>query len=143
MYLFSSSTLTVTPQETFLGWPVGIDDDPLMALIEADRHVAVRELTKKTNASTETVYEHTKKFGLQPVTGDEKWIVYNNVTRKRSWSKPDEPGQTMSRADLHQKIMLPVWWDCKGVIYFGVLPRNQNVTSDLCSRQLMKLDEAI
>ncbi|GFS73318.1 hypothetical protein TNCV_4711981 [Trichonephila clavipes] len=25
------------------------------------------------------------------ITGDEKWVVYNNVKRKRSWSKKDEP----------------------------------------------------
>ena len=31
------------------------------------------------------------------ITGDEKWIVYNNVVRKRSWSKRDEPPQTTSR----------------------------------------------
>ena len=78
------------------------------------------------------------------VTGDEKWIVYNNATRKRSWSKPDEPAQTMSKAHLLQKkVMLSVWWDYKGVIYFEVLPRNQNVNSDLYCQQLMKLDEAI
>ncbi|EZA60174.1 hypothetical protein X777_15111 [Ooceraea biroi] len=28
------------------------------------------------------------------ITGDEKWIVYNNVKRKRSWSKRDEPAQS-------------------------------------------------
>ena len=164
------------------GRPVGVDDDQLMALIEANRHVTVRELAEKTNASIGTVHEHVKKLGLvkkldvwvphelkeihltqrvsicdlhlkrneddpflkRIVTGDEKWIVYNNATRKRSWSKPDEPAQTMSKAHLHQKrVMLSVWWDYKGVIYFEVLPRNQNVNSDLYCQQLMKLDEAI
>ena len=37
------------------------------------------------------------------VTGDEKWVVYNNVKRKRSWSKNDEPAQTTSKPDIHQK----------------------------------------
>ncbi|KAJ0184406.1 hypothetical protein K1T71_000829 [Dendrolimus kikuchii] len=36
-------------------------------------------------------------------TGDNKWVVYNNVKRKRSWSKKDEPAQTISKADIHQK----------------------------------------
>jgi len=26
----------------------------------------------------------------QVVTGDEKWIIYNNVERKRSWRKRNE-----------------------------------------------------
>ncbi|GFX81750.1 histone-lysine N-methyltransferase SETMAR [Trichonephila clavipes] len=37
------------------------------------------------------------------ITGDEKWVVYNNVKRTRSWSKKDEPAQTISKADIHQK----------------------------------------
>ena len=37
------------------------------------------------------------------ITGDEKWIVYNNVSRKRSWSKHDEAPQTTSKADVQQK----------------------------------------
>ncbi|GFW15923.1 histone-lysine N-methyltransferase SETMAR [Trichonephila clavipes] len=37
------------------------------------------------------------------ITGDEKWDAYNNVKRKRSWSKKDEPAQTISKADIHQK----------------------------------------
>ncbi|GFW99488.1 hypothetical protein TNCV_3417211 [Trichonephila clavipes] len=36
---------------------------------------------------------------------DEKWVVYN-VKRKRSWSKKDEPAQTISKVDIHQKVML-------------------------------------
>jgi len=53
------------------------------------------------------------------ITGDEKWVVYNNVKRKRSWSKKDEPAQSTSKADIHQKkVMLSVWWDFKGIVFF-------------------------
>ena len=45
-------------------------------------------------------------------SGDEKWVVYDNVMRKRSWSKRDEPAQSTSKVDIHQKkVMLSVWWD--------------------------------
>ncbi|XP_039762017.1 histone-lysine N-methyltransferase SETMAR-like [Pararge aegeria] len=37
------------------------------------------------------------------ITGDEKWVVYNNVKRKRSWSRKDEPAQSVSKANIHQK----------------------------------------
>ncbi|GFV85190.1 histone-lysine N-methyltransferase SETMAR [Trichonephila clavipes] len=37
------------------------------------------------------------------ITGDEKWVVYNNVKRKRSWSNKDEPAQTISKEDIQQK----------------------------------------
>ena len=37
------------------------------------------------------------------VTGNEKWLVYNNVKRKKSWSKKAEPAPTTSKPDIHQK----------------------------------------
>ncbi|XP_047365378.1 histone-lysine N-methyltransferase SETMAR-like [Vespa velutina] len=37
------------------------------------------------------------------ITGDEKWVVYNNVKRKRSWTKKDEPAQSISKVNIHQK----------------------------------------
>lgn len=53
------------------------------------------------------------------ITGDKKWVVYNNVKRKRSWSRKDEPAQSVSKANIHQKkVMLSVWWDVKGIVFF-------------------------
>jgi len=37
---------------------------------------------------------------------DEKWIVYNNISRKRSWSKRGEAPERQAKAEIHQKIML-------------------------------------
>ena len=102
-------------------------------------------LTKRINACD----LHLKRNEFDPflkriITGDEKWIVYNNVVRKRSWSKRDEPPQTTSKAELHQKkIMLSVWWDWKGVVFFELLPRNQTINSDVYCRQLNKLNAAV
>ena len=50
------------------------------------------DLTKRIDACD----LHLKRNEFDPfmkriITGDEKWIVYNNVVRKRSWSKRDEP----------------------------------------------------
>ena len=74
---------------------------------------------------------------------DEKLVVYDNVVRKRSWSKRDELAQSTSKADIHQKkVMLSVWWDFKGIVYLELLPRNQTINSNVYYRQLMKLDKA-
>ena len=55
-----------------------------------------------------------------------------------------EPAQTTSKADIHQKkVMLSDWWDCKGVVYFELLPRNQTINSDVYCQQLDKLNTAI
>ncbi|XP_012061365.1 PREDICTED: histone-lysine N-methyltransferase SETMAR-like [Atta cephalotes] len=45
-------------------------------------------------------------FLKQVVTRDEKWIIYNNVERKRSWGKRNEP-LAIPKAGLHpKKVML-------------------------------------
>lgn len=78
------------------------------------------------------------------ITGDEKWIIYNNVKQKRSWSKRDKPAQNTSKADIHQrKVMLSVWWDFKGIVYFELLARNQTINSDIYYYQLDKLNDSI
>jgi len=82
---------------------------------------------------------HLKRNEIEPflkriITGDEKWIVYDNINRKRSWSKRNEPAQTTSKAELHQK---------KIIVYFELLPRNQTINSDVYCRQLDKLNAAV
>ncbi|KAF7380285.1 hypothetical protein HZH66_014640 [Vespula vulgaris] len=43
------------------------------------------------------------------ITGEEKWIVYNNVNRRRSWVMQGEPTQMIPKTEIHQKkIMLSV-----------------------------------
>ena len=45
------------------------------------------------------------------VTGDEKWVTYDNVKRKRSWSKSGEVAQTVAKPGLTaRKVLLCVWW---------------------------------
>ncbi|GFT44516.1 hypothetical protein TNCV_72221 [Trichonephila clavipes] len=34
------------------------------------------------------------------VTGDEKWVTYYNIVRKRSWSKCGEAAQTVAKTGL-------------------------------------------
>ena len=102
-------------------------------------------LTKRINACDlhlkRNEFDH---FFKRIITGDKKLIIYNNVVQKVSWSKHDEPPQTTSKAELHQKkIMLPVWWDWKGVVFFDLLPRNQTINSDVYCRQLNNLNAAV
>jgi len=41
------------------------------------------------------------------ITGDEKWIVYNNIQRKKSWGKKNKPPQTIPKQNSHaKKVML-------------------------------------
>jgi len=51
-------------------------------------------------------------FLKRMVIGDEKWITYDNIRRKRSWSKSGEAAQTVAKPGLTaRKVLLCVWWD--------------------------------
>ena len=80
----------------------------------------------------------------QIVMGYEKWVLYNNVEWKRWWSKRNEPPPTTPKAGLHpKKVMLCIWWDWKGVLYYELLLENQTIYSyKLCS-QLDQLKAAL
>ena len=78
------------------------------------------------------------------ITGDEKWVVYNNIKRKKLSSRPRESVQTTSKAGIHQnKVLLSVWWDYKGIVYFELLPPNRTINSVVYIEQLTKLNNAV
>lgn len=78
-----------------------------------------------------------QSFLQNMVTGNEKWIVYNKSYRK-SWSKKGNAPQTCSKTDLQS-----IWWDCKGVIFYELLPHNQMINSVKYCEQLDNLKEAL
>jgi len=58
--------------------------------------------------------EENDPFLKRMITGDEKWIIYNNVSRKRSWNRRSEAPERQAKAEIHQKkVMLSMWWNWK------------------------------
>ena len=83
-------------------------------------------------------------FLKRMVTGDKKWVTYDNVKRKRSWSKSGEAAQTMAKPGLTaRKVLLCVWWDWQGIIHYELLPYGQTLNSDLYCQQLDRLNAAL
>jgi len=85
----------------------------------------------------DSLYKRNKEtpFLKQVVTGNEKWIIYNNVERKRSWGKPNEsPLATPKVGLLPKKVMLCVTsGDWKGILYYELLPNNETNSEKYCS----------
>ena len=78
------------------------------------------------------------------MTGDEKWISYDNITRKRQWLDPGEQPKPTPKPEIHgKKALLCVWWNTKGLVHFEVLDYGQTVTADLYSNQLDRVDQAL
>ncbi|KAL9922417.1 histone-lysine N-methyltransferase SETMAR-like [Glossina fuscipes fuscipes] len=78
------------------------------------------------------------------ITGDQKWITYDNKKRKRSWSKMNETVQTAAEAQLvPRKVLLFVWWDWKGIVYHELLQPGQTIDSTLFCQHLTRLKREI
>ena len=108
------------------------------------------ELTDQNQMSRVSICESlAKRNEINPflkilVTGDEKWVTYDNFKRQRSWSKAGEEPQTVGKPGLMaRKVLLCVWWDWKGVIHYELLPNGQTLNSDLYCQQLYRLKAAI
>jgi histone-lysine N-methyltransferase SETMAR len=78
------------------------------------------------------------------ITGDEKWVLYINYTRKRQWLSAGQTGTVTPKGDLHpKKVMLCVWWGVKGIIYWELLPDGCTVTADLYCQQLDRVAQKL
>jgi len=76
------------------------------------------------------------------ITGDEKWVLYLNVERKNQWLSPGQTPIPTAKSGLHpKKVMLCVWWDMEGVVYFELLDMNQTITAEVYCEQLDRLKE--
>lgn len=85
-----------------------------------------------------------KSFLHRIITGDEKWIRFDNPKRKKSWCKPGEPSKSISKQNIHGvKLMLCIWWDQIGVVYYELLKSNQTINSELYKNQLTQLSEVL
>ena len=89
-------------------------------------------------------HNETVPFLKQIAKGDEKWILLNNVEWKRSRGKRNEPPPTTPKPGLHpNKVMLCIWWDWKGVLYYELLLENQTINSNKYCSQLDQLKVAL
>ena len=76
------------------------------------------------------------------ITGDEKWITYDNQTRKKSWIKEGEKAKAKPGLTT-KKVILCVWWDWKGIVQYELLSPDQTINSELYCEQLERLQQAI
>ncbi|GFX90818.1 mariner transposase [Trichonephila clavipes] len=83
-------------------------------------------------------------FLKRMVTGDKKWMTYDNIVPRRSWSKRSGAAQTMAKPRLTtRKVLLRFWWHWTGIIYYELVPYSQTLNSDLYCEQLNHLKLAI
>ena len=71
-----------------------------------------------------------KSFLHRIVTGDEKWVCYENPKRQKAWVLPGKPDPSTPKGNIHaQKMMLCIWWDQEGMVYHGLLKPGETITA--------------
>ena len=63
------------------------------------------------------------------ITSDEVLLVYNFDS---SWME-----------EVQKMIILLIWWDYKGILYFELLPETNTITSDMYVDRIAKLNNAV
>lgn len=108
------------------------------------------ELNERQQENRKTICEmllkryKRKSFLHRIVTGDEKWIYFENPKRRKSWVNPGEPSKATARPNrFGKKTMLCVWWDQKGIIYYELLKPGETVNTDRYYQQMIDLDRAL
>jgi len=83
-------------------------------------------------------------FLKRMISGDEKWITYDNPTRKRSWIEKGEKAQAIAKSGLtRKKVMLCVCGGTGRESFTMSLSSNQTINSELYCEQLQRLQQAI
>ncbi|KHJ85115.1 transposase [Oesophagostomum dentatum] len=83
---------------------------------------------------------HTFTQTRDIITGDEKWVTYVNVTRKRQCLQSCEAGHETAKPKLHLRIvMLSVRWNADGVVNWELLPNGSTFIVDQYYRNVDEL----
>ncbi|GFU42684.1 histone-lysine N-methyltransferase SETMAR [Trichonephila clavipes] len=78
------------------------------------------------------------------LTSDEKWVLYDTPKRFKQWLSPQDTVPHSSIPPMHtRKIMLCVWWTCRQVVHYELLPTGQTVTADLYSQQSERVQRVL
>ena len=105
---------------------------------------AENRLQRQTICTSLLARNEVNPFLRRIITGDEKWVLYVNVERKKQWLSPSQTPIPTPKAGLHpKKVLLCVWWDLEGVVHFELLDMNQTINAELYCQQLDRLKAAI
>ena len=104
-----------------------------------------RDVERRFCMSEMLLERHKKKsFLYRIVTGDEKWIHYDNSKRQNSYVKLGQPAKSTAKPNTHgAKVMLCIWWDQKGVLYYELLKPGETINGEHYRTQLIRLKRAI
>ncbi|GFW09816.1 mariner Mos1 transposase [Trichonephila clavipes] len=126
------------------------EDAELEALLDQDSCQTQQELAGSLGVTQQAISKRLKLLARQRrkgflhriVTGDEKWVRYDNPKRRKSY--PGHASTSTAKPNIHgSKVMLSIWWDQLGVVYYELLKPTETITGDCYRTQLMRLSRAL
>lgn len=96
--------------------------------------------TRVTICTSLLTRRRTTQWLRNVITGDEKWVLYINHSRKRQWVQAGERALPDESPGPHpKKIMLSIFWDYKGVIWYELLDGDTRINGHIYRLQLQRL----
>jgi histone-lysine N-methyltransferase SETMAR len=81
-----------------------------------------------------------RRFIKRIVTCDEKWNYINNRDLQKKWlDKGQLPVPVAKREGFEEKVLLCVWWNYEGLIYYELVPDGRTINAEVYSQQLEKM----
>ncbi|GFW92027.1 mariner Mos1 transposase [Trichonephila clavipes] len=90
------------------------------------------------------VHYKRKSYLHRIVTGDEKWIYFENPKRNQSYVDPGQPSKSTARPNrFSRKTMLCIFWDQEGPIYYELLKPGETINTVRYKQQLLNLNDVV
>ncbi|UYV78041.1 hypothetical protein LAZ67_15003295 [Cordylochernes scorpioides] len=124
-------------------------------MILANRQITVREVAEDLNISIGSCHSiFINDLGMRRVAtkfrvinGDEAWVYgYDVETKAQSsqWKLPHEPRpKKVPQVRSNVKVLLTVFFDCRGVVYHEFLPQGRTVNKEYYLQVMRNLRQAI
>ena len=78
------------------------------------------------------------------VTGNEKWVHYDSLKRRKSCEMPRHASTSTARPNIYSaKVMFCIWWEHLSVAYYEPLKLSETITRDWYWTQSMRLSRSL
>ncbi|GFY11791.1 mariner Mos1 transposase [Trichonephila clavipes] len=132
------------------------EDAELEAFLDQDSYQTQQELAGLLGVTQQAISKRLKVMGMIQKQGN--WVPYELKPRdverrlfaceqllaRKSWGYPGHASMSKAKPNIHgSKVMLSIWWDQLGVVYYELLKPTETITGNRYRMQLMRLSRAL